>query len=156
MLRRFFQLPIPSPWAVWLGALWLLAAPAALRADDAEDQYAVAAGHYALKRWNLAADSFAQLLKEHPESPRTSEAVYYLGESLLMQGQLAAAEVQYRRYLQREPEGRLAKSALFRAGEALYLTGKYAPAKADLERSTPALPATHSTSMPCPTWAKSA
>ena len=38
-----------------------------VRADEADDQYAVAAGHYQAARWSLAVDEFQSLLKNHPD-----------------------------------------------------------------------------------------
>src|SRR5690242_13592007 len=45
-------------------AVALAASPAAVRAGPAEDQYAVAAGHYNQKRWKLAAEEFQTFLKD--------------------------------------------------------------------------------------------
>ena len=39
-------------------------------AEPADDQYAVAAGHYAQGRWELAVEEFDQFLKDHGRHDR--------------------------------------------------------------------------------------
>ncbi len=62
-------------------ALW-----SPLRADEADDQYAVAAGHYAQGRWQLACDEFQTLIREHPTDPRMAQALFFSGEALVQLG----------------------------------------------------------------------
>ena len=55
----------------------------ALQADVADDQYAVAAGHYAQQRWTLAAEEFRTFLQRYPHHARAGPSVFYLAEALL-------------------------------------------------------------------------
>ncbi|MHC4177894.1 MAG: tol-pal system YbgF family protein, partial [Planctomycetota bacterium] len=110
----------------------LFAAPT--RADEADDQYAVAAGHYAQQRWKLAVEEFQVFLEKYPNHSKAALGVFFLAEAQLQAGNLPQAEARFREYLKREPGGKFALPALFRAGETAYLTGKGDLAKADLER----------------------
>ena len=94
-----------------------------LRADEAADQYTVAATHYAAQRWDLAATEFRTLLDRFPQSPRANEAAYFLGESQVQSGQYRLAAETFGRLLDKHPEPQLSKRALFRRGEALHLAG---------------------------------
>ena len=112
----------------------LLAAVTRVAADDADDQFAVAAGHYDRQRWKLAAEEFQAFLKSHPNDPRAAEGVFFLGESLLQLGKYDDARQRFQDYATRAPAGKYARPALFRAGEAAYLAGKLDVAKTDLDR----------------------
>jgi len=103
-------------------------------ADEASDRYAVAAGHYAQSRWQLAVDEFRRFLDEHPNHAKANEATFFLAEALLQSGRTSEAEAFFRQYLGREPKGKYLRPALFRAGEAAYLGGKHDLARADLRR----------------------
>lgn len=103
-----------------LAASWAAIA----RADPADDQYATAAGLYARQEWKLAADEFQALLKQYPNYPQASRALFFLGEAQLQLGRYEDARGRFAEYLRREPQGDLAGKALFRSGEALYLEGK--------------------------------
>jgi TolA-binding protein len=104
------------------------------RADEAEDQYAVAAGHYAHQRWKFAAEEFQAFVRKYPNHPKASQGVFFLAEALTQLGQMDEAAARFRDYLSREPQGRFAAPALFRAGEVAYLVGKLDQAKPELER----------------------
>ncbi|MBN2475571.1 MAG: tetratricopeptide repeat protein [Pirellulales bacterium] len=104
------------------------------RADEADDRYAVAAGHYQQQRWNLAVEAFQSLLREYPRHAKANQSIFFLAEALLQLGNTEEADAHFRQYLNRDPEGRYARPALFRAGEAAYLAGKPELAKADLKR----------------------
>lgn len=110
----------------------LVASP--LRADEADDQYAVAAGHYALGRWKLAAEEFQSFLTAFPKDSRISQSLFFLGEALTQLGRYEEAYRQFQEYLRREPAGQYARSARFRAGETSYLAGKFAEAGPSLRQ----------------------
>ncbi len=130
--------------ALFLAAGVLFAAPAralppAGRSNDppngqADDQFAVAAGHYAEQRWKLAVEEFQVFLQEYPNHAKANQATFFLAEAQLQVGDFPEAEVRFREYLKQEPGGKLARPALFRAGETAYLTGKADLAGADLEQ----------------------
>ncbi|HTU27037.1 MAG TPA: tetratricopeptide repeat protein, partial [Pirellulales bacterium] len=92
-------------------AVALALASRASRADEARDQYSLAAGHYAAGRWQLAADEFAVLLAKYPDHGRQAEATFYRGEALVQLGQPAQAEPCFSDLLRRWPEHRLAPQA---------------------------------------------
>ena len=104
------------------------------RADEGDDRYAVAAGHYAQARWKLAAEEFRTFLEEHPLHPQADQAVFFLAEALVQLGKIDEAAPRFRDYLHRAPHGSLARSATFRAGETEYLAGNYQLAKVQLQR----------------------
>jgi len=101
--------------------LWNGAPP--LRADEATDQYAVAAAHYAAHRWDLAATEFRTLLDRFPLSARANEARYFLGESLVQSHHFRQAAEVFGQLLDKQPEPQIARRAVFRQGEALHLAG---------------------------------
>jgi len=105
-----------------------------MRADEADDRYAVAAGHYAHKRWQFAAEEFRAFVEGYPGHPKASQAVFFLAEALTQLGKLDEAATHFRDYLAREPSGQFAAPALFRAGEVAYLAGKLDSAKGELGR----------------------
>lgn len=102
-------------------------------AGPAEDQYAVAAGHYQQARWKLAAEEFSTFLADYPDHAKASRATFYLAESLLQLREFAQAIDQFREFRRKAPDDRLALKALFRAGEAGYLAGKLDEAQRDLD-----------------------
>ena len=105
----------------------------AARADQADDQFAVAAGHYDRQQWKLAVEQFQTFLQKYPDDRRANQCVFFLGEALLQVGKFDDAREHFRQYASREPDGKHARVSLFRAGEAAYLTGKFDVAKPDLD-----------------------
>ncbi len=120
------------PWAFCCLLAASVVSPGLTFADEADDQYAVAAGLYERQSWELAIEQFSKFLAEHPEHPKTDQSVFFLGEAQLQLGQLEKAEQRFREYLRRQPEGRFAQPALFRAGESAYLQDRFDEAKTDL------------------------
>ena len=59
----------------------VLASPAL--AGPADDQYAVAAGHYSRKLWKLAVEEFEVFLEKYPDHARAAQSVFFLAEALL-------------------------------------------------------------------------
>ncbi len=113
-----------------VGPLWADAA-----SDQyAEDQYAVAAGHYANRRWDLAATEFATFSAQNPDHPWQDRATFYHGEALVQVRRFEAARVLFQKLLIDYPQSGFASRALFRSGETAYLSGQLDLAKADLER----------------------
>ena len=104
-----------------------------LRADPADDQYAVAAGLYSREDWDLAAEEFKAFLDDYPQHPKHATAVFFFAESLLQLEKFQQAAVHFRQYLDASPDGEHARPALFRAGEAAYLVSEHGPARRQLE-----------------------
>ncbi len=117
--------PIRCAVGAVFGVLALLAlAPPVARADSAEDQYAVAAGHYSAERWEMAVDEFRALIKDHPDYAKSNQATFFLGEALVQLGRYDEAHTEFDRFLKRDPKSTYAPQALFRAGETALLSGK--------------------------------
>src|SRR5687768_8619397 len=74
-------------------------------ADEADDQFAVAAGHYSAQRWQLAADEFQRFLAQYPEHARQAKATFFLGEALVQVGKFDEAQQQFAAVRQRDPQG---------------------------------------------------
>jgi len=119
---------------IWL-ALWCCLAPAVASADEAEEQYRLAAGHYMRQNWRLAADEFRTFVRQHGERQpeRAAIATFFLAESLLQSGEYDDARVELKSFLQVAANHAYAPRAHFRMGEAAYLSGDNDVARADLE-----------------------
>lgn len=114
--------------------VWMATAPGTgARASEADDQFAVAAGHYDRQQWKLAVAEFQTFLQKYPQDRRASQSFFFLAEALLQVGKHNDARQQFHKYLEREPGGKFARAALFRAGESAYLAGNFAAARPDLE-----------------------
>lgn len=113
--------------ALSLAVVWF--SPTIVQAEEADDQYAVAAAHYARRQWDLASEAFVEFLDRWPEHAQANTAEFFLGEALVQQGKYDAALERFDQSLAREPEGRYARQSLFRAGEAAYLLHDYDTAR---------------------------
>lgn len=120
-----FVAPLALAWAVMAQLAW---------AGPADDQFAVAAGHYKAKRWKLAAAEFQTFLADYAEHQNAHRARFYLAESLVQLRRFDEAAQQFRDFLTRAPDDRLARKALFRSGEASYLAGHFDQAEAELAK----------------------
>ncbi|MGO8749011.1 MAG: tetratricopeptide repeat protein [Thermoguttaceae bacterium] len=136
-------MPRPSSWTVplLLLASCALLLPRPLLADEADDQYAVAAGLYARQQWKLAVHEFQVFAEKYPNHPKLKQSIFFTAEALVQLGQSEEATARFREYLKRDPSGPYARSARFRAGEAFYLAGKLDQAKAELRAFVEKYPA---------------
>lgn len=112
--------------AAWLhGRAW---------ADEAADQYAVAAGHYHAERWNLAAEEFRAFLAAYPQDARRHEARFYLAEALVQSRRFGEAAPLFDQLAgASEVDEAVARKARFRAGETAYFSGNLGGAARHLE-----------------------
>jgi TolA-binding protein len=119
-----------------------LSALAAARvwAGPADEEYAIAAGHYAEHRYPAAMEGFRTLIAEHAEHPLAANARFFLAESLLQQGEYAAASDEFIAFAAAHPQHRFALQASFRVGETAYLQGKYEDAAKQLRTFVEAYP----------------
>jgi len=118
--------------AVALVAWAVLALERDSRASEADDQFAVAAGHYQHQEWKLAVEEFRTFLAKYPDERRANECVFFFGEALRQLGKFDEARRQFQTYPGREPKGKHAAAALFGSAEAAYLAGNFGAAKPDL------------------------
>jgi TolA-binding protein len=126
-----------------LAGLIASAGAATSLADEADAQYAVAAGHYARRRWELAADEFTALLQKFPQHPQAKTAAFFAAEALLQLKKYAEARDNYRQCLQAEIPARHRRLAKFRIGEASFLLGDRAAAAEELLAFQAAYPDDH-------------
>lgn len=105
---------------------------ASAAAQSADEQYAVAAGHYAARQWDLAAEEFRTFLVRFPEHANANQARFYLGETLVQLRKYSEASEQFSAYLERQPEGTWARQAQFRLGECAYLGNRLDQAESAL------------------------
>jgi TolA-binding protein len=110
-----------------------MAAPS-VRADEADDAYAVPAVQYQRRQFKYAVEGFESYLNQYPDHVKANTARFQLAESLVELGRLDDAAARYDEYLQRAADGSYARSSLFRLGEMRYLTGKSDQAKPLLEQ----------------------
>jgi cellulose synthase operon protein C len=101
--------------------------------DEALDQYNVAAGHYAAKRWDLAAEEFRGFVARFPSHPRADQGVFFMAEAMMQSHRAEEAAKQYAEYLRRSPEGPYAPMTRFRLAEADYVAGRLDQARRGLE-----------------------
>ncbi len=93
-------------------------------ADEADDQFAMAASHYSAKRWNMAIDSFRKFLHDYPENAKHCKALFFEAESLVQLGRHAEAAPLFLDAMAEEPSGPYARQSLFRVAEAAVKCGK--------------------------------
>lgn len=103
--------------------------PSAVGAATGDDQYTLAANHYAHRRWDLAASEFQKLLQDHPGHPQRAEALFYRGESLLQLARYGEATESFAAFLKQAPDHVRSEQARFRQGEASYLAADYTQAE---------------------------
>ncbi len=123
----------------WIVACMLLGNMTAA-ANEAEDQFAVAAGHYARGRFEFAWQEFDQFLTAFADHPRAGEARFFRAESGMQARRYKTAREDYRGYLQQQPAGAHAQQARFRVAEASYLLGDHDQAAGDLRQFLAAHP----------------
>ncbi len=128
-------------FAIALAAAWLLMPRAAAFADEASDQYAVAAGHYAARRWELAAEEFQAFLTRFSEHAKKTKAQFFCAEALVQCGKFDEAQSHFAAVIadekSRPTEGAeaaatYARQALFRAGECAFWANQPEQAQASL------------------------
>lgn len=113
--------------------LWIGIVPV-LHADEGDDQFSVAARHYARGRWQPAADEFRVVLDKFADHPRAPGARFFLGETLVQLESYAEARRLFAAFLQLSPEHPHAAQARFRMGEIAYLMNDDVAARQDLEQ----------------------
>src|SRR5690606_543770 len=103
--RRSFQAFPPAMHSIFAKVVLALAlagamAPVPLLADAGDDQYAVAAGHYARDRWQLAIEEFAAYRRDFPKHSRYNAALFFQAEAHVQLGQFQQASDLFEQFLE--------------------------------------------------------
>ena len=109
-----------------------LLAPAIAMADKAGDDFNLGVGLYRSQRYELAAETFEQFVKEFPEHPRTNLARLYLALSLDSLEKYAPARDQFLLFLKTATDGKSIAEARYRCGECSYYLRDYPAAISQL------------------------
>ncbi len=117
----------------WFGLGLSLCLLTTALADEADDAYAVATGHYSNGRWALAEQEFSRFLQQYPDHSQSVTATLFLAESQVQQGKHSTAKGGFQQFLGLAPEHRFAGHATFRIAEASHLLGDAKTAGAQLE-----------------------
>ena len=99
--------------------------PVSAMADKADDDFNLGVGLYRSERFELAADTFDQFLKDFPEHPRANLARLYLALTLDSLEKYAPAREQFAAFLKADPESKNAAEARYRIGECSYYLRDY-------------------------------
>ncbi len=99
--------------------------PASALADKAGDDFNLGVALYRSQRFELAADTFDQFLKEFPEHPRANLSRLYLALTLDSLEKYAPAREQFAAFLKADPESKNAAEARYRIGECSYYLRDY-------------------------------
>ena len=122
----------PMRWRQSWAVLCLVLCSVPAFASEADDQFDVAAGHYARGRWELASQEFDRFLSQFGTHPRAVEARFFRGECAMQLRHYRQARDDYRQYLS-SGGGRHTTLARFRVAEAGYLLADVKQAIADLK-----------------------
>ena len=109
-------------------------------ADDAVNQFNAAKTAFDMKQYSQAQTGFETFLAKYRNHAQTTEATFYLAESLLYLERYPQAEIYYNQLVSLGLENPYARVALFRVGDIAYLQGKYDIAKPRLEQFVESLP----------------
>jgi TolA-binding protein len=115
--------------------------PARTTRESSEDTRAseilrFANGLLAQRKFALAADEFANLIKSEPRGPVLDEARFGLATAYLYQGRYDDSRELFKKFLASAPDDRRALSARYRIGELSYVLGDLPAAREALETFT--------------------
>jgi len=99
----------------------ILSPQATAFADDAQDDYNLAAGLYKQSRWSLAATAFQAYLKKYPKHEKVPFAKLYLGLAFVNDKKYDPARKTLRIYVNDYPKSKNLADALYRIGECSFL-----------------------------------
>lgn len=106
-----------------LALLFIVEVPTAWAAPD--DDYQVAVELYKKERWDDAARSFQQFLRDNPQHAEAESALLYAGFALVNAGDYAAAQGAFEQFGRQFPNSERRADALYRLGETSYSLGDY-------------------------------
>lgn len=107
-------------WTMCLFFLAILLSPSFVVADKADDDFKLAVGFYRGQRWEQAAETFGDFIKEFPQHPRVNIARLYHAMSLSSLNRYAPARDQFAAFIKAEPDGKNTADARYRLGECSY------------------------------------
>jgi TolA-binding protein len=119
-------------WAA-LVATTVFACSNVVVADQADDDYDVAVGHYRKQRWKDASAAMRSFLKAHKTDRRVPFVRFYLGISLENQEQYKEARVALRGFVKDYPKNKLKPDALFRVAECSYFLNELKTAETEFQ-----------------------
>lgn len=99
--------------------------PALAMADKASDDFNLGVGLYRSQRYELAAETFEQFVKDFPEHPRANLARLYLALSWDSLEKYAPAREQFLLYLETATDEKSVAEARYRCGECSYYLRDY-------------------------------
>lgn len=91
-------------------------------AQNANDDYAQAANHYARGNWSASAAAFQDLLQRYPGSGEAVLSEFYLAEIMMQQSEFDRAYRAYQVFRREHPHHQFADRATFRMAESAYRT----------------------------------
>lgn len=90
------------------------------RAQNIQDDYAMAAGYYTRGQWDEAADAFENLIQSYPTTEQAVLARFYAAEVMMQRGQFPEGFRAFQKFLVDFPDHKLVPRSTFRMGEAAY------------------------------------
>ena len=117
---------------ILIAIMVFLSAPACCHADEALDDFNLGVGLFRKQRWELAADTFGQFLKNHAGHPRASLAQLYYGLSLNSLEKYDLARTQFENFISGNPTSPNLADARYRLGECSYYLHDYPTAISQL------------------------
>ncbi|MFP6764427.1 MAG: tetratricopeptide repeat protein, partial [Planctomycetaceae bacterium] len=105
-------------------------------ADEGDDDYKLASGLYADKRWTLAEEAFQKVLRDYPGHPRSASARLYLSLSQVQQKKYGRALVSLREFVRKHPQSPDIPHAEYRIAECSYHLGNLEEAVQDFSAFT--------------------
>lgn len=129
--------PASSLWKLCSTALILLTslfdAPL-VHAAPGDDEYELGVLMYReQQRYQLAAETFAKFLEDHPEHPKAAFAKLYLGQSYVNLQQYSSARSTFEQFIKDHPEDKNLANAMYRVGESSYFLDDYPRAIKEFE-----------------------
>lgn len=113
--------PGPGGYATTPGGTVI--ADAAHGADETKEEFDIALAYIKQKDYDNAERSLSDFLDKNPKTKRTSDAIYYLGETYYLRGRNREAAEQYLKISANYASSPRAPDAMLRLGQALHALG---------------------------------
>ena len=96
------------------------ALPYTSNAQQVDEQFGLAAGHYERQEYEQATVAFRELIAAYPNTSQASASHFFLAESLVQQVQYQSAYPAYQLFVKANPNHAFAKRAEFRMAECAF------------------------------------